>query len=125
MKYNKLMILTSKSFILLVLLLVGISNSHAANMQFLKYSPVASFSSEDFEMLQTTADKALQDNEDGQISEWKNPETGSSGSITPLNTSTIDGMHCRKTKIVNHSKHQSGHSTFTFCKVDKQWKILK
>ena len=101
------------------------TNSYAVNMQYLKYSPVANFTSEDFEMLQTTGYKALNDNKDGVSSEWKNSESNNSGSITPLNTSTIDGMHCRKVKIFNKAGSKSGNAVFTFCKVDERWKILK
>lgn len=67
------------------------TNSYAVNMQYLTYSPVASFTPEDFEMLQTKGNKALNENKDGVSSEWKNQESNNSGSITPLNTSTIDG----------------------------------
>jgi len=95
-------------------------------MQYLKYSPVASFTEEDFEMLQTTGKKALNENKNGVTSEWKNPGSKNSGSITPLNTSTIDGMTCRKVKIFNQTEDNSGHATFTFCQVSGgKWKILK
>lgn len=125
MQHNKIIIFTIKSVIALCLTLMFTTHSYAVNMQYLKYSPVASFTSEDFEMLQTTGIKALRENKDGESSEWKNPESNNSGSITPLNTSTIDGMHCRKVRIFNQAKSQSGNATFTFCKVGEHWKILK
>ncbi|WP_198264434.1 hypothetical protein [sulfur-oxidizing endosymbiont of Gigantopelta aegis] len=101
------------------------SNASAVNMQYLKYSPVASFEPEDFEMLQTVGRKALDENKDGVTSEWANTETGNSGSITPLDSSTIDEMHCRKTKLFNKAKDKSGQAVFTFCKVGDRWKALK
>ena len=101
------------------------TNSYAVNMQYLKYSPVASFTADDFEMLQTTGNKALEENQDGQLSEWKNPATGHSGSITPLNSKTIDGMHCRKVRFLNRAESISGQAIYTFCRVDNKWKILK
>lgn len=113
------------SIISLCLILAFTTTAYAVNMQFLKYSPVASFTSEDFEMLQRAGHKALNENQDGQTIEWKNVKTNNSGSITPLDTSEIDGMHCRKTKITNQAKNRFSHSTFTFCKIDEGWKLLK
>ncbi len=114
------------AIILILTFVVFIStNSYAVNMQYLKYSPVASFTTEDFNMLQTTGKKALEENKDGQLSEWKNPETGHSGSITPLNSKTIDGMHCRKVRFLNRTENISGQAIYTFCRVDNKWKILK
>ena len=94
-------------------------------MQFLKYSPVASFTDEDFAMLQDTGRKAVDNNEDGKTSSWKNPQSGNSGSITPLDSSVIDGNHCRNVKFTNQSKKHNGESTFTFCKINDHWKVIK
>lgn len=125
MQQNKATPLIIKSLFSLCLILSCVSTTHAVNLQYLRYSPVASFTAEDFEMLQTTGSKALNSNEDGKTSEWKNPESNNSGSITPLRTSTIDGNHCRKVKIVNQSKNRFGETVFTFCKIKERWKLLK
>ncbi|MCK5649209.1 MAG: hypothetical protein KAI22_10045 [Gammaproteobacteria bacterium] len=125
MQHNKILKITIKSVIALCFILMLATNSYAVNMQHLKYSPVARFTPEDFEMLQTTAKKALNDNKNGVSSEWKNPESNNSGSITPLNTSMIDGMHCRKVEIINRTESKSGTTVFTFCKVGERWKVLK
>lgn len=114
-----------KSIFAAGLTLFMLSNSYAVNMQYLRYSPVASFTQEDFELLQTTGGNALNNNEDGKTSEWKNPKSGNSGSITPFDSSTIDGNYCRKVKIINQTSTQSGQSTYTFCKVKSDWKVLK
>ncbi len=117
---------TAKIATTLSLLFMLSSNSLAVNMQFLKYSPVSDFTAEDFEMLQNTGKAALKENKDGVSSEWKNAESKNSGIITPLKTLEIDGMHCRKTKIENHTETRSGNATFTFCKTsDNKWKLLK
>lgn len=117
--------MANKAILIFGLLLILASNSYAVNMQYLRYSPVSEFTDTDFEILQTTGIKALDNNENGQVSEWKNPETGHSGSITTHNSSSIDGMACRKTTIKNQTKTRSGQATFTFCKVKEQWKLLK
>ncbi len=118
-------IFTIRNAIALSLMLIFTMNSYAVNMQYLKYSPVASFTAEDFEMLQETGHAALNNNKDNETSKWSNPESKNSGSITPLNTSTIDGMHCRRVKIMNQAKSRAGDAHFTFCKVDGNWKLLK
>jgi len=125
MQQNKIMVLSIKTIIVLSLMLILSSNLYAVNMQFLKYSPVAEFTSDDFAMLQAAGVKALNDNVDGKSNEWKNPETNNSGSITPLDSSVIDGMQCRKTKITNQTETNKGEVIFTFCKVKNRWKVLK
>jgi len=125
MQQNKILMLTIKTILALSSMLILSSNLYAVNMQFLKYSPVAEFTSEDFAMLQAAGVKALNDNSDGKSNEWKNPETNHSGSVTPLGSSTIDGMQCRKTKITNQTETNKGEVVFTFCKVKGRWKVLK
>lgn len=111
--------------ILLVFLTCFVSNASAIDILFLKYSPVASFTAEDFEMLQDIGKKAVDDNVDGKTSSWKNSQSGNSGSITPLDSSIIDANHCRRVKFINQSKEQYGESTFTFCKINNLWKVIK
>ncbi len=118
------------SFLIRLLLVSGscfvlFSNAQAVNMQYLKYSPVSEFTDTDFELLQTTGVQALNEYKNGQMSEWKNEETGHSGTITPLDTSEINGYNCRKTRISNHTQEKDGQAVFTFCKIDGHWKILK
>ncbi|MCW8928929.1 MAG: RT0821/Lpp0805 family surface protein [Gammaproteobacteria bacterium] len=126
MHQNKTKLFTIKTASVLCLIFMLTSNVSAVNMQFLKYSPVSDFTPEDFEMLQTTGKKALTDNKDGMTSEWKNPESKNSGSITPISSSTIDGMNCRKVKIINQAENKSGSAVFTFCQLPgNEWKILK
>jgi len=114
-----------KSTMILGLFLFLSANSYASNFEHLEYSPVRDFESSDFDMFKATGRKALNDNEDGKESAWKNQETGNSGSITPLDTSTIDGMHCRKATIKKKSKLRSREATFTFCKKGDKWKAAK
>jgi surface antigen len=114
-----------KYFLSIFLSLVFVSSMQAANMQYLRYSPVSHFTAKDFELLNTTSHNALEKNADEQTSEWKNSDSNNSGSITPLNTEIIDGNTCRKVKIVNQAQNQFGESVFTFCKINNEWKILK
>ena len=115
----------AKTLLIPGLILLFISNTYAVNFQYLRYSPIASFTSEDFELMQEAGYQALNEYEDGKVIKWENPETQNSGSITPLNSSTIDGLQCRKVKIVNQAKNKYNESSFTFCKVKDKWKILK
>ncbi len=115
-----------KSLLFIVLFaFVPVSNIPAANLQFLRYSPVSQFTAADFEMMDTAGNSALEKNTDGQASSWKNPETSNSGSITPLSTETIDGKPCRKVKFINQANNQYAESVFTFCKIDNDWKLYK
>ncbi len=129
MHQKKYLSLATKALIRMFFLLIFISffsvNLYAFNAQFLKDAAVAEFSNEDYDLLLATLDSALNHNEDGASSKWDNPQTGHSGIITPLDSSVIKNMQCRKVKIINHAKNNHGQPVFTFCKVDNQWKILK
>ena len=125
MKDNKILLLTIKTILVLSFMFILSSNLYAVNMQFLRYSPVAEFTPDDFAMLQKSGFSALNDNADGKTNSWTNPETNHSGTITPLDSSTIDGMQCRKTKITNQTETNNGEVVFTFCKVKDDWKVLK
>lgn len=115
----------AKKLLISGLILFFTSNIYAVNFQYLRYSPIASFNDEDLQLLQEAGLTALNEYDNGKVIMWKNPETQNSGSITPVNSSTIDGMHCRKVKIINQAKNKYNESQFTFCKVKERWKVLK
>jgi surface antigen len=44
---------------------------------------------------QQTAQNALENNKSGQAAVWQNPDSGNSGSYTPISTTQSNGKNCR------------------------------
>jgi surface antigen len=111
------------------ILLVGVSIALAAasaaaqNIGFLRDSAMSFMNREDSAMLVRNFTQALDSLPDGHTSTWTNPKTGSSGTATPLNTTSQKGMTCRLLEMSNQAGGQSGASKFTFCKTKDGWKI--
>jgi surface antigen len=73
-----------------------------------------------------TAGVALDRNPDGQPASWSNPDTGNSGSTTPIRSYQTNGTYCRdyQTTIVSGGQTRSG--TGTACRQpDGTWKIVR
>ncbi len=108
-------------------LLAGVVASPAGasglNMRWLQYSPVSYFTDEDWRLAREAAGEALNEAEIGNTVSWENPESGASGSSTPVKALERDGMPCRYLKIFNSASDTSGESIQFFCKQqDGSWK---
>ncbi len=77
--------------------------------------------------MQRTAQVALEDNRDNRPREWRNPNTGHYGSITPKRTyRTESGRYCREYQqtVVIGGEEQQAYGTA--CRQsDGTWKIVK
>ncbi|MCP3667260.1 MAG: hypothetical protein GY696_32995 [Gammaproteobacteria bacterium] len=98
--------------------------SWAARWLWLENSSVYQFTDKDWDLLRGVVLGALNHGEDGKRAEWNNPDSGHSGSITPLDTFEREGMRCRKTKFVTASDIMTGRSEFLLCKIPSgEWKV--
>lgn len=95
----------------------------SANFAFLYDTPAQYFDAQDWKMLETTADYALNKLPNGNIAKWQNPKTGNSGLLEPLNTTQRYGTICRALQITNYAKHRKDQYVFMFCKFKTGWKI--
>jgi surface antigen len=100
------------------------TSAFAQGFRWLDTSPVAHFNDEDWDMLRSTARPLLDNGADGSEDSWKNPDSGSYGSIKVLNTFQKDGLRCRRTYFSNSAGGFHGTGIFNLCKVaDGSWKI--
>ncbi|WP_168788424.1 RT0821/Lpp0805 family surface protein [Paraburkholderia aromaticivorans] len=111
-------------------LLVGATFSHAANLNFLKDTPVSYMKDADRKALNDAAQVALETRKDGESLEWNNSGTGNSvsikGTVTPHDTSKEGDRTCRTTTLVAIAKGQTQSWTPTVCKQGSgPWKILR
>lgn len=88
--------------------------------------PLEEFSDEDQSLFRASLKDALEHKPDGATLDWKNPNSESSGSVTPISTFEDSGMTCRKARIVNRVAESVNESVFVFCRVsDGSWKIAR
>ena len=85
---------------------------------YLDDSPIANFSEQDNQLLIANFRDAMDNNADGETTEWKNEETGVHGSIRPIDTTQENGMTCRRVEVANTARDLSSRSTFKFCKAE-------
>jgi surface antigen len=112
-----------------ILALVMSPSVSSQALGFMDYSPVAYYTDEDNRLADEAGLDALDDYADNVVREWRNPQTGASGSITPLETYENEAGHiCRKARAVDRttSPPLRGEFVFTLCKdPEKGWQFVK
>jgi len=77
--------------------------------------------------MRRTSQGALERNRTGQVSRWRNPDSGNSGTITPVRTyQTASGQNCREYQqaVTIGGKTESAYGTA--CRQsDGSWKIVR
>jgi hypothetical protein len=106
---------------------VGFSSAQATSpWSWLKDTPASRFTEQDWTLMRAAHAEALEHGADGTETRWENPQTGNSGSITPLNTTDDENGTCREARIVNHSGTASGDATYLFCRQgDGSWMVQR
>lgn len=76
---------------------------------------------------QQTAQSSLENNPSGVTSTWRNPDTGHSGSFTPVNTyRTTDGVDCREfTSAVDVDGRTESIQGYACRQPDGSWRIVQ
>lgn len=111
--------------VLQVVCLFSIS-ANAFNLLFLKDAPVAEFDLVDTGLMVENFYHAMNAGEDGVVSEWKNMDTGHSGSVKLIKTVSNDEKTCREVEVSNSTKDNSALSQLLFCKVNGgKWEIAE
>ncbi len=77
-------------------------------------TPLSRFSDEDLSIFEAAVTEALESRPDGSSIPWENPNTGASGSVTPLKTERRDQRECRLLDIINRAEGRSGSARFWF-----------
>ena len=112
--------------------IAAVSTVPAASAQalgFMEYSPMAYYTDADNRLADEAGLDALDNYADNAVRTWSNPETGASGSITPLETFENESGHtCRKARAVDRttSPPLQARFVFTLCKdPEKGWQFVK
>lgn len=74
-----------------------------------------------------TADRALERNRDGASATWRNPNTGHSGSVTPLQTQyATDGTPCREFRQTARIGDREEEIYGVACRqADGSWRVVQ
>jgi surface antigen len=113
-----------------VVLVAGTGVAFAANLNFLKDTPVSYMKDADRKALNDAAQIALERNKDGESLNWSNSGTGNSvsihGTVTPRDTVKDGDKTCRTATLVAIAKGQTQSWTPVVCKEGAgPWKIRK
>jgi surface antigen len=116
-----------KSLALVLAIFVGLAMTPSLRAQIwprdFQETPMAKFNKKDLSLFQSATQEALESEKDGSTVTWRNPDTGASGSMTPLKTTHTAQRECRLLRIINHGGGLSSDSRFWFCKMpDGTWK---
>jgi surface antigen len=91
---------------------------------FLNQSPARHFDDRDNALMAGAVDAALADPAAGVTHEWRNEQSGSSGSATAGPVKPHDGRDCRALRLVNRARGQEASSTYDMCRIDGTWKVV-
>ncbi|MEC5405381.1 RT0821/Lpp0805 family surface protein [Paraburkholderia sp. MPAMCS5] len=112
-------------------LLLGVAlGAQAANLGFLKDTPISYMKQRDIDSIKQAVVAALDDKQDGESTSWVNEGTGNSvkldATITPSNTAKDGERTCRDVGVVLNAKGQSMSLRPLFCKEgDGKWQLQK
>lgn len=104
--------------------LVTITPVYAFNLSFMDYSSVYYFTQSDWAMSKSASMKALNNGRDNVKVSWNNPETKAHGYFLPSNTRTQNGRTCRQMEIFSEAHNVTGKSSYQFCKIQGEWRIV-
>lgn len=91
-------------------------SAQATDLLFLKNSPASKFNAADFKLMRASLEKALAGPAEGPPLEWKNEQTGASGSVTPAGADeSAAPKKCRKLRVANAYKLMKDEGVYTFC----------
>ncbi|MBB5425885.1 surface antigen [Paraburkholderia atlantica] len=130
LKHDAVHSLTITQWLTAAALLASPVLCHAANLNFLKDTPVTYMHEADRKALNDAAQKALDTKKDGESYEWSNAGTGNSvsikGTVTPQDTTKDGDRTCRTATLTAVAKGQTQTWTPIVCKTgDGPWKVLK
>ncbi len=105
--------------------IISITSTYAFNASFMKYSPGFYFTDSDWKISQQTMKETLDKTPDNSKVSWKNPATGAGGYFIPSNTSNQNGNRCRTLQIFSEVNQVTGKSSYRFCYINNEWRIVE
>jgi hypothetical protein len=100
-------------------------NTDAANLSFLKHTPLHWFTDEDFRLMNEAAAFVLNDQDPLAKREWTNPGNGYSGWAQGGGSfKSDDGLECRKLRIWTQAKGVESNDVYPVCRDSSgRWRL--
>ena len=101
------------------------ATASAANLSFLKDSPISHFSQQDHALMMETAGKVLDSSDARADASWSNPKSGNSGTITAIGKFTsTEGLACKRIRVFNKAKTVESTANYTVCQFpERGWLV--
>ena len=91
----------------------------------LKHTVVSAFNDDDMALMRSRVVQALKSDDDGQTLAWRNEKTRSSGTVTPVQRLTSQGLACRRLRIANQHDEARAEGIYRFCmQPPGRWKLV-
>ena len=109
-----------------VVVMLGISSTvSAVGLGFAKHSAERYFTDSDWDLLQKTGQHMLFNVPDHELVDWKNEETGHSGTMWAEAFGSYKGQPCRRVYLVNRANKRADAGDVVMCEIAKKgWKIV-
>ncbi|GEM_PF-1848353 len=95
----------------------------SANLAFMNDTAGQYFNNQDWALFGVSVQHALNTKSNGKTEVWRNPKTGSGGTLMPINSMKKNGTICRDLQITNRAKSRTDQYVFMYCKYRTGWKI--
>jgi hypothetical protein len=108
-----------------IALLCGARGILAANLNFLKDSPLMHFRQSDYDLMLKNAVAVLDSSAPNASQSWSNPKTRASGlAEVKAQFTAQDGALCKRLRVSNTAARIEGEATYTVCKhADRGWTL--
>lgn len=88
----------------------------------LQNTPAELFTEQDYALFDGALGKALGELGTNEVTQWENPQSRASGSVTVVRQYERAGSACKRLLVENRANHREGHTTFDFCRQpDGKW----
>jgi surface antigen len=117
--------LTPAALARVLTLLLAVQLCSAAGLGFLENSALVALTDEDRKLQLVAALNALGSAEEHKQVDWKNPQSGASGTVEARGRYTADdGLHCRRLSLLTQAKGIESRFVFPACQDSNgQWFI--
>ena len=106
------------------LFMIAAHEAQARAWGWAKRLPVNHYSAEDIEIVRPVIREALENGTNGEAVEWRNADSGHSGSITPLSDTEQNNRRCRQTRFTSFTQGEQAVSEFFLCRQpDGVWAV--
>jgi surface antigen len=110
---------------LIIALALGVA-APAAAVKWMRDAAVTEFANSDWDLLRSEVNRVLEEAEDGEQVNWKNPETGNRGALKVIMSFEWNDQRCRRLAALNVTKKGTrGVMNHNLCRqADGAWKFV-